>query len=342
MKLRQWQKLGHHVIFLIGDFTAMIGDPTGKYSSRKVLSHEQTLENAKNYKEQASKILSFEGENPAELLYNGEWLGKMSAIEFLQIARNITISQLVERDMYQERLKKGQDIQASETIYPIMQAYDSVHMGVDLEIGGTDQMFNMLMGRKLMRNMNEKEKFVMTLTLIEDAEGKKIGKTEGNAIALTDAPNDLFGKIMSFPDEVLSKCFEALTEVPMEEVKEIENKIKAGENPMIFKKKLAFELTKMLNDQKAAEEAQENFEKTVQSGETPTDIPTIALKEKKQLLDVLVEAHLAASKSEARRLVEQGAVEVDGKKVAENIELFPTDGTIIKAGKRKYIKLTVN
>jgi tyrosyl-tRNA synthetase len=219
MKLRQLQKLGHHVIFLIGDFTAMIGDPTGKYSARKVLSHEQTLANARSYKEQAGRILEFTGENPAEILYNGDWLGKMSAIEFLQIARNITVSQLIERDMYQERIKKGQDIQANETIYPIMQAYDSVHMNIDLEVGGTDQMFNMLMGRKLMRNMKGKEKYVMTLTLIEDSEGKKIGKTEGNAIALTDVPKDLFGKLMSFPDEVISKCLEALTVIPMDEVK---------------------------------------------------------------------------------------------------------------------------
>ncbi len=342
MKLRQWQKLGHHVIFLIGDFTAMIGDPTGKYSTRKVLTHEQTLENAKHYKEQASKILQFEGENPAKLLYNGEWLSKMSAIEFLQIARNITVSQLIERDMYQERIKKGQDVQANETIYPILQAYDSVHMDIDLEIGGTDQMFNMLMGRKLMRNMKGKEKYVMTLTLIEDSEGKKIGKTEGNAISLTDKPEDLYGKILSFPDEVIVKCFECLSELRMEEVKEIEEKIKAGENPMVFKKKLAFELTKMLNDEKAATEAQVHFEKTVQSGEIPEDIPAFPMHEPKQILDVLTEAHLVTSKSEGRRLIEQGGVEVDGKKITDtNFEVSLKDGIILKAGKRKFVRLIV-
>ncbi|KKQ21392.1 MAG: Tyrosine-tRNA ligase [Parcubacteria group bacterium GW2011_GWC1_36_9] len=198
-KLAEWQKLGHHVIFLIGDYTAMIGDPSGKLSTRKVLTHEQTLANAKNYKEQASKILKFDGDNPAEVLFNGDWLGKLSAIEFLRIAGNLTYSQVIERDMFQERLKQGQDISTNEFLYPVMQAYDSVAMDVDLEVGGKDQMFNMMMGRKLMRNMMKKEKFVMTTKLLEDKHGVKIGKTEGNAIALDDKPEDLFGKIMAKP-----------------------------------------------------------------------------------------------------------------------------------------------
>src|SRR3989344_3364602 len=155
-KLAEWQKLGHHVIFLIGDYTAMIGDPSGKLSSRKVLTHEETLSNARNYKEQASKILKFGGDNPAEMLFNGDWLGKLNAVEFLRIAGNLTYSQVIERDMFQERLKQGQDINTSEFRYPVMQAYDSVAMDVDLEVGGKDQMFNMMMGRKLMRNMMKK------------------------------------------------------------------------------------------------------------------------------------------------------------------------------------------
>src|SRR3989344_3069537 len=245
-KLAEWQSLGHNVIFLIGDYTAMIGDPSGKFSSRKVLSHEETIANAENYKEQASKILKFEGDNPAEVLFNGDWLGKLSAVEFLRIAGNLTYSQVIERDMFQERLKQGQDINTTEFLYPVMQAYDSVVMDVDLEVGGKDQMFNMMMGRKLMRNMMKKEKFVMTTKLLEDSHGVKIGKTEGNAIALDDKPEDLFGKIMAFPDEVIVPCFEALTTIPMQEI--------PNKDPLKDKKRLAFEILKDINDGKKAKD----------------------------------------------------------------------------------------
>lgn len=343
MKLRQFQNLGHKVIFLIGDGTGLAGDPSGKTRAReKYLNRDELRQNAKDYVMQAAKIVRFEGENAAEIKYNGDWLTKLTLSDLLEIAGHFSLQQMEERDMFVERKKKGESVNLREFLYPLLQGYDSVAMKVDLEIGGSDQTFNMLIGRQLVKDYLHKEKFVLTTTLLTDSEGKKIGKTEGNVIALNAEPNNFYGMILSLGDDVITKCFENLTEISMNEIDEMEKKIKAGENPMFFKKQLAFELTKMLNDEKAAHEAQANFEKTVQSGETPTDIPTIQLKEKKQLLDVLVEAHLVTSKSEARRLVEQGAVEVDGKKVAENIELFPTDGTIIKAGKRKFIKLIVN
>lgn len=343
MKLRQFQNLGHKVIFLIGDGTGQAGDPSGKTKARdKFFTRDELRKNAIDYVKQASKIVRFEGENAAEIKYNSDWLNKLSLPEILDLIGHVSWQQLAERDLFQERIKSGETLNLREAIYPLLQGYDSVAMKVDLEIGGSDQTFNMLIGRQLVKDYLNKEKFVLTTSLLTDSDGKKIGKTEGNVTAITAPANDLYGMVMSLGDDVIAKCFENLTEISMAKVREMEKKIQAGKNPMVFKKQLAFELTKMLNDEKAAQGAQENFEKTVQSGEMPTDIPTFKVTASKQLLDIIVEANLVTSKSEARRLVEQGAVEVDGKKVRENLELSPTDGTIIKAGKRKFIKLIVN
>src|SRR3990167_4509073 len=319
-KLAEWQKLGHHVIFLIGDYTAMIGDPSGKLSTRKVLTHEQTLANAKNYKEQASKILKFDGDNPAEVLFNGDWLGKLSAIEFLRIAGNLTYSQVIERDMFQERLKQGQDISTNEFLYPVMQAYDYVAMNVDLELGGRDQMFNMMMGRKLMRQILKKEKFVMTTKLLEDSQGVKIGKTEGNAIALDDKPEDLFGKIMAFPDEAIAQCFEFFTTLPM-------NEIPVG-NPLEAKKKLAFEIVKDLNDEEKAKKARSFWENTFQKRETPEDIMEVSLEEGMTLMDILVLHEIVSSKSDFRRLIKEGAVtDLNTDETVRDLQIVPEPGT---------------
>lgn len=328
MKLRQWQEMGHEVIFLIGDYTARIGDPSGKLSSRKILTHKETLANAKNYKEQASKILKFDGDNPVKVLFNGDWLGKLTAVEFLNIAGNLTYSQVIERDMFQERLKQGQDIYTNELLYPIMQAYDSVAMDVDLEIGGKDQMFNMMMGRKLMRNILKKEKFVMTIKLLEDKHGVKIGKTEGNAIALDDKPEDLFGKIMAFPDEVVTQCFESLTTIPIAEI--------PNGNPLADKKRLAFEIVKKLNDEKAAKAAEENWSNIFQKREMPQDVQEVV---NGKPLEVLVTSGGAASTSAARRLFEAGAVTdmTENKKLSLEDEFQP--GHIYRVGKHKFIKI---
>src|SRR3989338_5224484 len=324
-KLAQWQELGHHVIFLIGDYTAMIGDPSGKLSSRKVLTHEETLANARSYKKQASKILNFNGDNPAEVLFNGDWLGKLSAIEFLKIAGNLTYSQMVERDMFQERMKQNQEIYTNEFLYPVMQAYDSVAMDVDLEVGGKDQMFNMLMGRKLMRQMVKKEKFVMTTKLLEDSHGVKIGKTEGNAIALDDKPEDLFGKIMSFPDEVVAQCFESLTTIPMQEI--------PNKNPLADKKRLAFEIVKDLNDKKNAEAAQENWEKTFQKKEIPEEMEEIKTSSGELLSEILVKNKILSSKSEWRRLVEENAIhDLSKNQSIVDVNLKTSKDLVLKIG----------
>lgn len=340
MKLRQWQKLGHEVIFLIGDITATIGDPSGKTSSRKVLSKDEVRKNASKYKEQASRILDFEGSNPVKVKYNSEWFDKMNPLEFGNISHNLTYQQVIERDLFQERKRANQDIFMNEFLYPVLQAYDSVVMDVDLELGGSDQMFNMMMGRKLVRNMLKKEKFVMTTPLLSDSQGKKIGKTEGNAIALDSEPNDLYGMIMSLSDDVIVKSFEYITDIAMEKVREIESRIVNGENPMIFKKRLAYELTRMLNDEAKAHTAQEHFESVFSNREAPETMSDYELKKEMTIIDLLVDAHLAESKSQARRLVEQGAVRIDGEAVRDtDLILDPGEPRILKVGKLNYLKI---
>lgn len=335
-KLAKFQELGHKVIFLIGDFTGMIGDPSGKTSDRKVLTREQVLENAKTYKEQVGRILNFSGENPVEIKFNSEWLGKMSAIEFLRLANNLTYAQVVERDMFQERMKKGQDVFMNEFLYPFMQAYDSVAMKVDLEIGGGDQKFNMLMGRKLMRNILHKEKYVMTLPLLTDSNGNKIGKTEGNVIGLTDSPNDFYAKIMSLADSAVSNCFTLLSDKPEDEIVEIEQSIKSGKNPIKYKKLLAFELTKWLNSEKEAVEAQTSFEKTFQEKAPTFDIK---VKAEESLAKTIIPFTPRQSMSSAKELIKQNAVDVNGKAISDpnyKVEI----GDNIKVGERTFLKVS--
>lgn len=346
MKLRQFQELGHEVIFLIGDGTGQAGDPSGKSRTRdKFLSLSDLKENAKDYVLQAGKVVKFEGENAAKIMYNSAWLNKLTLTEILDIAGNFTLQQLEERDMFVERKKKNEPISMREFMYPLLQGYDSVAMNVDLEIGGSDQTFNMLTGRTLVKNILNKEKFVLTIPLIADKNGVKIGKTEGNVIALTSAAKDFFAMIMTLPDEVIVQCFESCTELPMTQVDEIKDAIKNGENPMKFKKLLAHTLTAMLNSEEEAEDAKREFENVVQNKELPQEIPTAKLKETDEMpfIDFLVQYNLVKSKSEAKRLVEQGAVEVDGNKIEDPKMIFiPQNNSIIKAGKRNYLKVIVN
>ncbi|HYK08846.1 MAG TPA: tyrosine--tRNA ligase [Candidatus Eisenbacteria bacterium] len=343
-KLAQFQKLGHHVIFLIGDGTGLAGDPSGKTRARdKFLNREELRANAVDYVKQASKLIDFEGDNPVEILYNGDWLTKLTLQDLLEIAGNFTLQQLEERDLFEKRKQNKEPINMREFMYPLLQGYDSVAMDVDLELGGSDQMFNMLAGRTLVQNMLHKEKFVLTTPLLTDSEGRKIGKTEGNVIALNDQPEELFGKIMSLSDDVIVKGLEYLTDVPMEEVNSIENQLKDGAHPVQHKKKLAFEIVKQLNNEDAARNAQEYFERTVQKKEMPEDVPTVSLKKENELIsfvDLLLQTNLASSKSEAKRLIEQGGVEVDNEKVIDsNGETTIKDGIIVKVGKRKYVKV---
>jgi tyrosyl-tRNA synthetase len=320
MKLRQFQKLGHEVIFLVGDFTGMIGDPTDKLAARKQLTREQVLANCENWKKQASKMLDFSGLNPAKWLFNSQWLDKLSFAGLLELACHLTYQQMIKREMFQKRLQKDKDIYLQEFLYPMMQGYDSVAMDVDLEVGGSDQMFNMLIGRDLMKKIKGKEKFVLTTKLLVDKEGKKVGKTTGNALFLNAPAEEFYGGIMSFPDEILILSFELLTNVPLQSIKSLKN------NPLTMKKRLAWEVTKILYGETAANKSQEEFEKVFQKKEKPTTMPTFQTSGKSySLVDLLAATHLAASRSEAKRLIQQKAVDFDGE--------------ILQVGKKRFVRI---
>ncbi|MBI4064780.1 tyrosine--tRNA ligase [Candidatus Gottesmanbacteria bacterium] len=343
-KLRQWQDLGHEVIFLIGDGTGQAGDPSGKKTAReKFFTREELRQNGRDYVMQSSKIMRFDGPNPVKILYNGDWLNKLGLKEILDIAGHFTLQQMLERDLYQERLKTGVPLSLREFMYPLLQGYDSVAMNVDLELGGSDQTFNMLAGRSLVAAMLHKEKFVMTVPLLTDAKGTKIGKTEGNVIGLTDAPNEFFGKIMSLGDDAIVNSFTLLTDTPVEEIKEMKKKMEKGENPMIFKKKLAFELTKQFNSENAARAAQAEFERVHQKGENPENAIEFSTSQISwNPVDLLVATGLAASKSDAKRLLTQKAIELNSLLITSHLSLLTiSDGDILKVGKKKFLKIQI-
>lgn len=325
-KLRQWQDLGHEVIFLIGNFTAMVGDPTGKDKTRPQLSKEQVEQNAQTYKDQAGKVLRFEGDNAVQIKYNGDWLAKLSAIEVARLASYLTVPQMMERDMFQKRFATGADVALSEFLYPFMQGYDSVAMDVDVELGGNDQLFNMMIGRDLMHRIKKKDKFVMTTPLLVDSSGKKIGKSEGNAIGITLPAGQLFGMIMTLDDTVILKCFECITAAPMEKVHEVGKRLKAGENPMVLKKELALQIVTELHSANAAKKAQAEFENTFQKGGVAEElIEEVKVDPKLPLIEKLVAGGIVASKSEAKRLEDQGAIE----------EVKPG---LFRVGKKKFVR----
>jgi len=333
LKLRQLQELGHKIILLIGDFTGMIGDPTDKTATRKKLTRKEVLANCKNYAKQAGKILDM---RKVEIKYNSKWLGKLRAGDFLELGSEITVQRLLERDMFQKRMQEGKPIYLHEFIYPLLQGYDSVAMGVDAEIGGNDQTFNMLTGRDMMKSRG-KEKFVLTTKLLVDPTGKKMGKTEGNMVTLTDTAEEMYGKVMSWPDTLMPVAFEICTRVPMDEAKNV----LAGD-PRDAKMKLAREIVTLYHSPKGAIAAEENFVKIFQKKEAPEEVAEIKIKnEKANILELLVETKLAASKGEARRLVEQGGVKV-GEKIITDINAvveIPVEGVLIQKGKRHFVKV---
>ena len=277
-KLAQFQELGHEVIFLIGDFTGMIGDPTDKTAARKKLTRKQVLANAKNYKKQAVTFLKFNGSNPAKILYNSEWSDKLSFTDLIELSSKFTVQQMIQRDMFQERLKENKPIYLHEFLYPLAQGYDSVAMDVDLEIGGNDQMFNMMAGRDLMKAVKNKEKFVLTMKLLVDPSGKKMGKSEGNMITLEDSAEDIYGKAMSYPDTMIINGLELLTNISLEVIENIKKSLEEGENPMNYKKTMAFEIVKTIKGKEEAQTAQKHFESTVQKKETPEQVTSYKLQ----------------------------------------------------------------
>ena len=338
LKLKQFQDLGHEVIFLVGDFTGMIGDPSGKSETRKALTRKQVLLNAINYKKQASMLLNFKGKNPAKILYNSKWLAKLSFAEGMRLTSLTTYAQVIERDMFQKRIKEGKDLFLNELLYPLMQGYDSVVMDVNLEIGGSDQTFNMLMGRTLMKKISGKEKFVLTTKLLVDKEGNKVGKTTGNALFLNSTPENFYGGIMSFPDEVIGLSFELLTEVTLAGIKE-----KIASDPMREKKRLAFEIIKLLWGEASAAKAQEEFEKQFERREVPQNVEWTQVIEKgewtisKMLPQAIPTFAGSATISASKRIIEQGGLEFEGQKINDpHKKVFIQGNELIKLGRRFY------
>lgn len=341
-KLEDFRKLGHKVIFLIGDFTARIGDPSDKKeardSARKVLTKEQVESNLKRYIDQASHIIDIKNEeNPVEIKYNSEWHEKLSFPDIINLASEFTVQQMIKRSMYQERLKEDRPIYLNEFLYPIMQGYDSVVMDVDIEVGGNDQLFNMLAGRDMVLNHLKKEKIVLAGKLLETADGNKMGKSEGNMVRLDDSPEDIYGKIMSFEDNQILTSFEILTNASMDEINQYKKRIENGENPMTLKKELAFKITSEIKSEEDAKKAELFFEAIFQKKDIDTEIPTIKIqKDSLSLVDLIYECNFARSKGDARRLIEQGAVHINGEKCSvfnQNIDLKNSQ-TILKVGRQ--------
>ncbi len=338
-KLSEFQKLGHHIVLLMGDFTAMIGDPTDKSATRKQLTHKEVLNNLKNYKKQASRLISFSGKNPAQIKFNSKWLNKMNFKEVVDLSSQMTVQQMLERDMFKNRVDEGKPIYLHEFLYPLMQGYDSVAMDVDGEIGGNDQTFNMLCGRDLMKTLKNKEKFVITMKLLEDNSGKKMGKTEGNMVALSDDPQEMFGKIMSWSDGLIIPGFELCTFVEMIEVQNFVKELAQGVNPKEIKMRLAREIVSIYHTEKKAKEAEKNWENTFSKKEIPEDVLEIKLQTGDLFVDILLENKIISSKGDFRRLAEEGAITNMGKnEKIKDIKHIAEKGTY-KIGKKRFIKL---
>jgi tyrosyl-tRNA synthetase len=339
-KLKDFQDLGHEVILLIGDFTARIGDPSGKDTARSPLSEKQVKENFKDYKKQASKILDF---SKVKIKYNSNWLSKLKFEDILKLASNFTVQQMLQRDMFQRRLKESSPITLTEFFYPLMQGYDSVVMDVDLEIAGNDQTFNALAGRDLQKIYNNKDKNILTLKLLLGTDGRKMSKTFNNFIAIEDSASDMFGKVMSIKDELIYEYLELTTRLSKIEIEEI----KKIENPRDQKARLAFEIVKLYWGEKEAQNAKEEFDKVFRNKELPLNIPDFQTDKKNYLiLDLLCDTKLSSSKKEAKRLVEGGGVEIQNKESKEKIidwkkEINLENEMIIKVGSRKFVKISL-
>lgn len=340
-KLAKLQKMGHRVIFLLGTFTAQIGDPTDKGAARKQLTKEDVQEHAKSYVDQLKAILDFTDEtNPVEVKYNSDWLEALNFADVVNLASHFTVQQMLERDMFAKRMTEGKPIHLHEFLYPLMQGFDSVAMDVDMEIGGNDQTFNMLTGRTLLREMKNKEKFVICMELLVDANGKKMSKTDANFIALDDSGNDMFGKVMSWTDQMIISGFRILTDVSLKEIHEIEETMKNGGNPRDAKVMLAYEVVKVFKGDIEANLAKENFESVFSQGMKPAEIET-KFSSSNSLMDVLVETGLVKSKSEARRLIEQKGVKVDDVAIGDLEFKLKKGVSLIQKGKRHFVNISV-
>jgi len=333
-KLRQFQQCGHQVVFLIGDFTGMIGDPTGKSATRPPLTQEEVLENAETYKQQVFKILD---ESKTEVRFNSEWLGKMGAADLIQIAGKATVARMLERDDFEKRYKGGQSIAIHEFLYPLVQGYDSVALEADVELGGNDQKFNLLMGRQLQQAYDKPTQVILTMPLLEGLDGmKKMSKSLNNYVSIQEPAKEQFGKIMSASDDLMYRYYELLTDVDLDEVK--------AKHPMEAKKQLASLIVSRFHGEESGAQARAGFENQFAKKEIPDDIPekTIAAEDGQLwIVKALSEAGLTASNGEAMRMIKQGAVSVGGEKITDKDLKLKSGSYLLKVGKRKFLQLIV-
>lgn len=343
-KLQAFQELGHQAVLIIGDFTATIGDPAGRSEQRKQLSKEEVKKNLKTYLAQAKKVLDL---NKVEIHYNSEWFAKEGLMQFYELTSKVTIQRAMERDDFQKRIAENRDVSTLEVLYPLLQGYDSVKVKADVEIGGRDQKFNLLMGRRVQRGYDIKEQDVMTVWLIEGTDGvRKMSKSFGNYVGLMEKPESMFGKIMSIPDDLIIKYFQALTDVPVDEINKMKKELKDGVNPRDVKMRLAREIVALYHGKNAVKDAENNFVSVFQKKEKPEKIPEFKLvaakagdkKKEMGLVDMLYESKLSQSRSDARRVVAQGGVRIDGK-IVKNINAKVKKGNLIQKGKRFFIKI---
>ncbi len=343
-KLRVFQQFGHKVVFLIGDFTGLIGDPTGKNVTRKPLSKEQVLENAQTYQDQVFKIL-----DPAltEIRFNSEWMDKLGAAGMIKLAASQTVARMLERDDFKKRYNNGQAIAIHEFLYPLVQGWDSVALEADVELGGTDQRFNLLMGRELQKENGQKPQTTVMVPLLEGLDGvQKMSKSLNNYIGITDTPNEMFGKIMSISDDLMWRYFELLSFRPLEELAELKAQVEQGANPRDIKIQLAREIIARFHSDEAAEAAYQDFVQRFQKNAIPDEMPevSVALEEGTLAIgNLLKQANLVGSTSDAIRMIKQGAVKIDGEKVIDTrLQITEPGEAVYQVGKRKFARVTVN
>ena len=338
--LEKFRKLGHEVVVLFGDFTARIGDPSGESLTRKQLSREDVLSNVENWKKLIKPLMDFEAkENPPKIMYNHDWLSKLNFEDIINLASNFTVQQIIERDMFQKRLKEEKPIYLHEFLYPLMQGYDSVVIDVDVEVCGTDQIFNALAGRTLLKKIKNKDKFVVAVTLMENPKnGELMSKSKGTGVFLDVLPNDMYGQIMAQPDEMMKILFINDTLLSLEE---IENLMKL-ESPKDIKMRLAYEIVKIYHGSEIAKKAQENFTNTFQKGGLPENIEEIKTESGKSIMELLVEKKIVASKSDFRRLITENAVSnaVSGEKITD-VNFKISENITLKVGKKRFVKIII-
>jgi tyrosyl-tRNA synthetase len=338
-KLKQFQELGHIVYLIIGDFTARIGDPSGRSKTRPLLSEDEVRENSKTYVEQAFRILH---PDKTVVKFNSEWLSKLSFADIINLSSRYTVARMLERDDFSKRLKENQPISISEFLYPLAQAYDSIVIEADVELGGTDQLFNLLVGRKLQEEFGQSPQVVLTMPLIEGTDGYlKMSKSYDNYIAFNDSPQDIFGKVMSIPDHLIIKYMKYLTDTPKDKIKDIENQMKSEEvNPRDIKMVLAEEIVNLLYNKEEAEKAKQNFVSIFQKREMPEDLPEIQIKSGETILDIVSKTNVYDSNSEVKRAIMQGAIRINDEKIKDFKDVVDCDdGAILRVGKKSFFKI---